>query len=167
MPKDFTLVNSCSPGAKKFTERWFHTGRFQSGRTMGPHARHKTRATGCSWLWLRVSSPGRCPGPQSHSVNLRVKSNSGSRNENRAVHFCPRPEASKKKKKSVIPEQIPFLPGLSAPSHSLPTTTVPPLFQCPTSLHIIKKKKVANSLFLSFPHQGLETGGNSNQITAH
>ena len=52
------------------------------------------------------------------------------------------PEArSLKKKKSVIPEQIPFLPGLSAPSDSLPTTTVPPLSQCPTSLHIKKKKE--------------------------
>lgn len=111
MPKDFTLVNSCSPGAKKFTERWFHRGRFQSGRTTGPQARHKTRATGCSWLWLQVSSPGRCPGPQSHSVNLRVKSNSGSRNENRAVHFCPRPEASKKKKKKCYSRADSFSSG--------------------------------------------------------
>lgn len=105
--------------------------------------------------------PGVVPAP-CHSSNLRVKSSSGSRTE----HFCQRPEASKKKK-SVIPEQIPFLPGLSAPSDSLPTTTVPPLSQCPTSLHIKKKKKkkkVAYSLFLSFPYESLETGGNSNQI---
>ena len=80
--------------------------------------------------------PGVVPAP-CHSSNLRVKSSSGSRTE----HFCQRPEASKKKKKSVIPEQIPFLPGLSAPSDSLPTTTVPPLSQGPTSLHIKKKKK--------------------------
>ena len=80
--------------------------------------------------------PGVVPAP-CHSSNLRVKSSSGSRTE----HFCQRPEASKKKKKSVIPEQIPFLPGLSAPSDSLPTTTVPPLSQCPTTLHIKKKKK--------------------------
>lgn len=133
MPKDFTLVNSCSPGAKKFTERWFHRGRFQSGRTTGPHARHKTRATGCSWLWLRVSSPGRCPGPQSHSVNLRVKSNSGSRNENRAVHFCPRPEASKKKKKVLFQSRFLFfrvclLPlTLCLQPPCLPFSNAPPL----------------------------------------
>lgn len=153
MPKDFTLANSCSSGARKFTERLFHQGRLQSGGTKSPYTRQKT--TGCSWLWLRTSSLGRCLGPQSHSSNLREKSNSGSRNQNSGAFFffffppraCIFAQGLKpQKKKSVIPEQIPFLPGLSAPS-LYPQPLCLPFSQCPTSLQFKKKKRGGGDIF--------------------
>lgn len=122
---------------------------FQRGRTKGHHTRHKTRATGYR---LRASShlfPGVDQAPRVTALTWVWRSNSGSTNQNRAVFFSPRPKASKKKKKkSVIPEQIPFLPGLSAPSDSLPITTP---FSMPHLSPHLKKKKVTYSLSLCFP----------------
>lgn len=145
------------------------TGRPPIRGNQGPPFKVQNQGHGLLLAGAAGLFPRRCPGPQRHRFNLRMKSNSGSRNENRAVHFCPRPEASKKKKKSVIPEQIPFLPGLSAPSDSLPTITMPPLSQCPTSLHIKKKKKkkwrVPSSL--AFPNRAWKLEEIQIKLIAH
>lgn len=160
MPKDFTLANSCSSGARKFTERLFHQGRLQSGGTKSPYTRQKT--TGCSWLWLRTSSLGRCLGPQSHSSNLREKSNSGSRNQNSGAFFffffppraCIFAQGLKPQKKKKVLFQSRFLffrvcllPLFTHNHCASPFPNAPPLSS-------LKKKRgvgVIYSLFLSFP----------------
>ena len=92
-PKDFTVINSRSPRARKFTKRRFHRGRFQPGETTGPHTSTKPGLQAALGVAAWALPPGVVPAP-CHSSNLRVKSSSGSRTE----HFCQRPEASKKKK---------------------------------------------------------------------
>lgn len=166
-PKDFTVINSCSPGARNLQNAGSTEAASNRGKPLAPIQGTKPRLQAALGAGPEGAlPPGAVPAP-CHSSNLRVKSSSGSRNQNRAFLPEARSLKKKKKKKKCYSRAIPFLPGLSAPSDSLPTTTVPPLSQCPTSLHIKKKrrkrKKVAYSLF-SFPYESLETGGNSNQI---
>lgn len=90
MPRDFTLINSCSQGARKFTDPVnFRESASNEGEPRAPPQKAQNQGYGLQ------SALGRFPGPQGHSFNLGVEEQSSSRNHYRAEQFCPRPEASK------------------------------------------------------------------------
>lgn len=106
------------------------------------------------WPPWDMGLPPAHPGPQSHSFNLKSgRATLQRRNQNRAVRFCPRPVASKKKKKVLFQSRFLFFRvrllrlTLCPQPRCLPFPNAPPL----ATLQKRKKKWLTPSPPLVFP----------------
>lgn len=105
----------------------------QSGEDQGPPQSQGRAARGCGTAQI-ARIPAKLGGAGTTRTQMRTEQ----------CNFAQGLKSLKKFFKNVIPEQIPFLPGLSAPSGSA-TTRVPPLFpDAPPLATFIKKKKKRN-----------------------
>lgn len=136
IPKDFTLFNSCCRRVRKFTESR------HSASSEGEHQVSPQKSKNQDRVATDVAALHRSwdPNSQEHMPEQKVHAILFKARRLKDIYVC------------IIPEQIPFLPGLSAPADSLPITTVPPSpFPMPHLWPHLERRKVPYSPSLSFP----------------